>query len=469
MIFRRFSLIVQALLIAMILPYITIEAQNLVPNSSFESNTACPTFASQLNLAAPWYNPSLGTPEYFNACANFADWVSVPSQPTGGYQLAHTGDAYTGLFVYRSDVAQMREYLEVELTEALQAGQCYYFEMFVNLPNDQRFASDGIGACVIAGSVNVNNVFVLPLTPQIKNEPGYIISDTARWERVSGYFTANGGEDHLIIGNFNSDENTQVIDFNPGAWYGSSSYLLIDDVSITASSLEVDFGVDTTYCTVSEIILDANQPEATYSWQDGSSNSTYTVTQSGTYEVVLRKDGCSLVESIHLEMLSFPRPILNDTLICMNDTAKLTLNGLLGDYIWSNGSTEKFIVVNTPGTYSVDVTNACGSSKDTMRLETYECVCDVYLPDAFTPNKDALNDDYYIGVDCPKMLDFQFLVFNRNGELVYATSNPETRWDGTASGIECPSGLYAYTVKYYSLIAGQIQQQDYSGKLMLIR
>jgi len=469
MIFSRFSLVVKASLLAVALPFASIEAQNLVPNPSFESNTACPTFASQLNLATPWYNPSLGTPDYYNACANFGDWVSVPSQPTGGYQLAHTGDAYVGLFVYRSDVAHMREYLEVPLTEALQAGQCYYFEMFVNLPNDQRFASDGIGACVIAGAVNVNNVFVLPLTPQIKNEPGNILSDTARWDRISGYFTANGGEDHLIIGNFNTDENTQIIDYNPSAWYASSSYLLIDDISITAASLTVDLGNDTTYCTLSELTLDASQLEATYVWQDGSIGSTFTVTQSGTYEVAVRRGGCSASESIQLDMLSFPNPILNDTLICINDTAHLSLHSLPGNYIWSNGSTEKFILVNEPGTYTVDVTNACGSAKDTMRLEVYDCACDVFLPDAFTPNKDELNDDYYIGINCPKLVDFQFLVFSRNGELVYATTNPNTRWDGTVSGIECPSGVYAYTVKYYALIAGQVQQQDYSGKLKLIR
>jgi gliding motility-associated-like protein len=457
------------LLVAVMQLQSTIVAQNLVPNPSFENFTACPTFASQLNLAAPWHNPTLGTPEYFNACANFADWISVPAQPTGGYQLANTGNAYAGIFTYRSDVAQMREYLEVELTEALQAGQCYYFEMFVNMPNDQRFATDGIGACVKVGNTNVNSVFVLPLSAQIKNEPGNVLSDTVSWTKFSGYFTASGGEDHLVIGNFNTDENTVVVDLNPGAWYNSSSYLLIDDVSIVPSTISLNLGNDTTYCTVSELTLDASQPDATYSWQDGSTSATYTVNQSGTYDVTVRRGGCSASDEVTLQMLSFPQTHLNDTLICKNDVAEIELRGVKGSYLWSTGSTEPKIEVQSSGEYSVQITNACGTANDTMYVEAYECACDVYLPAAFSPNRDHLNDDYFIGIDCPKLIDFEFLVFSRNGELVYATNDPLIRWDGTVSGVECPSGVYAYTVKYYSLKAGQIAQQDYSGKLTLIR
>lgn len=469
MIFSRFSLILQALLLAVMLPFVAIEAQNLVPNPSFETFTACPTFASQLNLAAPWHNPTQGTPEYFNACANFGDWVSVPAQPTGGYQEAHSGNAYAGIFTYRNDVAQMREYLEVELSEPLQAGQCYYFEMFVNMPNDQRYATDGIGACIKTGSTNVNNVFVLPLAPQIKNMPGNVISDTAAWTRVSGYFTAVGGENHVVIGNFNTDENTVVADINAGAWYNSSSYLLIDDVSITPSELSVNLGSDTTYCTVSEVLLDATQADADYSWQDGSSQASFNVVQSGTYEVIVRRGGCSVSDAITLQMLSFPQSHLNDTLICINDVAEIDVHHIKGSYLWSTGSTEPSIVAPGPGEYAVQITNACGTARDTMNVEAYECACDVYLPAAFTPNRDYLNDDYFIGIDCPKMVDFQFLVFNRNGELVYATNDPLIRWDGTVSGVECPPGVYAYTVKYYSLKAGQLAQEDYSGRLTLIR
>ena len=191
--------------------------QNLVPNESFESNTSCPTFASQLDLAAPWYNPTTGTPEYYNACATAASYASVPNNLLGGFQPARTGQAYTGIYVYRTDIPQMREYMEIPLSAPLEAGQCYHFEMYVNLHNSFQMAVDGVGAYFSAGPIGSTNVSVLPYTPQVQNPAGNILSDTLNWTLVSGYFTAEGGEDYLTIGNFKKDDASKWENVSPTA------------------------------------------------------------------------------------------------------------------------------------------------------------------------------------------------------------------------------------------------------------
>jgi hypothetical protein len=175
-------------------------SQNLVPNYSFETYTLCPTFASQLDRAYPWFKASFEMPEYYNSCALISDFVSVPSN-SNGFQYARTGEAYVGIFVSHFNVINVREYIEVKLDSTLIEDQCYYFEMYVNQPNDVRYGSDGIGAYFSVGMVTSPGYTVFPYNPQISNPGGNIISDTLNWTRISGYFTAKGGEDYLTIGN----------------------------------------------------------------------------------------------------------------------------------------------------------------------------------------------------------------------------------------------------------------------------
>lgn len=443
--------------------------QNLVPNASFETFTACPDFASQLDKAFPWFNPTQGTPEYYNACADYNNWVSVPAQPTGGYQAAYTGSAYSGIFTYRADIPEMREYLSAPLTQTLVAGECYYFEMFVNLPNDQRYAINRVGAYISQGAPNAGNVFVLPFIPQVESDANIVFNDTARWERITGLFTAQGGEDHITIGNFRSDADMTIQDFNPAAWYNQSSYLLVDAITLIATGFSTILGNDTTYCDKSLVLLDASLPNATYTWQNGSAAPSFEVTESGTYSVEIQHGACIVSDTITVSLLSTPRDALVDTVFCTNDEATLRVPTLESVYLWSNGDSTREITVSEPGLYWVNVANVCGSVSDSLVLDRYDCACAVFLPDAFTPNRDALNDHFFISVDCPKLIDFKFTVFNRFGELIYFTESPEKQWDGTSSGKECPPGIYSYTLSYFALLEGRIVHEDYSGRLQLIR
>ena len=69
---------------------------NLVPNSSFETFTSCPSFPGQVEFAFPWYNPTNSSPDYFNACNTFS--VGIP-QNFMGFQYPRTGNANMGLYV----------------------------------------------------------------------------------------------------------------------------------------------------------------------------------------------------------------------------------------------------------------------------------------------------------------------------------------------------------------------------------
>ena len=106
--------------------------------------------------------------------------------------------------------------------------------------------------------------------------------------------------------------------------------------------------------------------------------------------------------------------------------------------------------------YHVTVSNAGGcTSGDDIKVIVFKTQPDIFVPTAFTPNGDGLNDRLKaipVGIK-----EFQYLkVFNRWGELVFATSNANVSWDGMIKGQ--PQGT--------SVFIWMARGIDYSGKVI---
>lgn len=211
----------------------------MIPNGSFENYSVCPTQFGQLTRAISWMNPSVGgqtnpgSPDFLNAC-DTANNAGVPYNNVG-YQFAHSGNGYAGIALWSPvpGLENFREYLECPLDTVLQAGQCYHFEMYVNLANNMRYTTDAIGAYFSdTAIVNVDDNYVLPFSSQVNNTPG-IIFDTLSWTLVSGNYIAHGGESFLLIGNFKDFANTQASEVNP-VNTSNTAYVYVDDISLQA-------------------------------------------------------------------------------------------------------------------------------------------------------------------------------------------------------------------------------------------
>ncbi|MEP7171270.1 MAG: T9SS type A sorting domain-containing protein, partial [Bacteroidota bacterium] len=204
-----------------------INAQNLVPNPGFENFTTCPVGFSQFNgYVSNWVNPSAATPDYMNSCAN--PFPAGVLQNGTGYQTSHSGNAYAGFY---TGADTYREYVQVQLTSPLVAGNNYTFKMFVVIHNKSKTATDDIGAYfsdtapASAGSAFLNGNPVA----QVSNTSGNVIVDSANWTLISGNFTASGGEQYLTIGHFKTDAASTYQTINYG---GQGAYYYIDDVSL---------------------------------------------------------------------------------------------------------------------------------------------------------------------------------------------------------------------------------------------
>jgi gliding motility-associated-like protein len=199
---------------------------NLVPNYSFEDTLNCPTGATQINNAPPWFTVSNnGSPDYFNACSNSA-FVDVPLN-FAGYQFAKTGQAYSGMAVFTKNFA-LREYISIKLFDSLIVNKKYCVEFYISLSDSCSYAISSIGAYFSNDSIKDTNL-VLPYTPQVYNPNYNIITDTQNWSKISGYFIAMGGETFMTIGNFNSNANTDTTFLGGNNLF---AYYFIDDVSV---------------------------------------------------------------------------------------------------------------------------------------------------------------------------------------------------------------------------------------------
>ncbi len=205
--------------------------QNLVPNGDFEQYVACPRGNSQMDSAVAWFQPTKGTCDYFNQCNTHPHTVSVPNN-SFGFQDAHSGVAYSGIYLFTQSISEWREYIEVPLVTTLVANTCYHLEMYVSLADYSRFVTYELGAYFSDTIVDsINTYFPLPFTPQINNTTS--VFDTINWTKVCGTYIANGTENYLIIGNFKDDVNTPRSYFYQGSITIDGAYVYIDDVSVT--------------------------------------------------------------------------------------------------------------------------------------------------------------------------------------------------------------------------------------------
>jgi gliding motility-associated-like protein len=155
--------------------------------------------------------------------------------------------------------------------------------------------------------------------------------------------------------------------------------------------------------------------------------------------------GCDSIRTLDLQVLKKPVPDLGIvTSICMGDSILLN-PGKFSSYLWQDGNTMQSYVVRTPGKYTVTVTNACGTSLDSIFITPKNC--NIYFPNAFSPNKDGLNDTFKVLTDYVFEM-YRLTIYNRWGEIVFETTEPRVGWNGSYKGIMQDSQNFVWVCNY---------------------
>lgn len=91
----------------------------------------------------------------------------------------------------------------------------------------------------------------------------------------------------------------------------------------------------------------------------------------------------------------------------------------------------------------------------------------MYAPNAFTPDGDEHNQNWRIHIVGIDVYDFQLQLFDRWGELIWESRDPEAGWDGTFKGQPCQVGTYTWVVRAKDLLNDG--QYVYNGHVTLLR
>ena len=162
---------------------------------------------------------------------------------------------------------------------------------------------------------------------------------------------------------------------------------------------------------------------------------------------------------------NIPVNLGKDTILCEGDTLRLRVDG---NYFvtWNTGNTTNSIAVTTPGLYGVLLeTSGCAFGSDEIYVGFKDCSCHVEFPTAFSPNNDRVNDYFMQVSNCPGLSDYSLQIFNRWGQLVFETNNPNVGWDGVFNAIFQPVDNYIF--RFSANIEGR--PESGSGMFVLIR
>jgi gliding motility-associated-like protein len=153
--------------------------------------------------------------------------------------------------------------------------------------------------------------------------------------------------------------------------------------------------------------------------------------------------------------------------MCLGDRINFDVNDdRFTAYEWQDGSSSSRFTVQQEGIYWVKATHDCGVLSDTAIIEP--CECPIWLPTAFNPNGDELNDAFVPKTDCT-FKKYKFAIFDRWGEELFASEDPTKSWDGSSKGEKCTAGAYTWILTFTAIREGELIDKQINGNVTLIR
>jgi gliding motility-associated-like protein len=207
----------------------------------------------------------------------------------------------------------------------------------------------------------------------------------------------------------------------------------------------------------------------------GTNTITYTYTQS------------ACVFDTTTSITVYPQPILDSITpynpyyeICDGDSTVVTFTALAnlpGYNEWTMLGTQYVvnnftITLNDEGMFPLSVvyySNGCVSNPQQTVITVELCPNELfYIPNSFTPNGDERNNTFKpvitSGVD---LFNYSFYIYNRWGQVIWESYNPEYGWDGTFNSVMCQDGIYTWKLKFKTPKTDEIK--EFMGSLTLMR
>ncbi len=343
-----------------------LSAQNLIPNSGFETFSALPTSYGEFSLATGWENCNgTGTPDYFNTAGTVG--------PYFGTNLPHTGDAMAGFCPYHGGLLGFREYLSIMLSSPMIVGQTYNVSFWLSngINGAYGYGCNNIGVAFSLGSLTQTGSLPILISPQLEITTIFYDSN---WTQLSFQYTATAAFDYFTIGNFRDDAGTTSAQY--GAAY-NAVYYFIDDIGVELSNqLPVALFNATNHicpgtCTgFSNTSINATSylwefPGAAPAMSTDINPANICYNSPGNYSVTLIAGNANGLDTLTLVNFMNVYPYPSPQGIQQNGDTLFANQGSSGyQWYWNaniiNGATNYFYVAPQSGDYNVVCTDANG-------------------------------------------------------------------------------------------------------------
>lgn len=161
-------------------------------------------------------------------------------------------------------------------------------------------------------------------------------------------------------------------------------------------------------------------------------------------------EGCDSIVTVYVEEI-IPNNfdlLGEDLILCTNE---FTFFSDYDSIVWHDGSNLNHYTIYNSGTYFATAIDSFGCKiRDTIHVEFSNN--SIYVPNAFSPNDDGVNDCFqpYFSNDII-LQEYSFKIFNRWGDYVFETENPNECWDGKFKDKFLNPGVYAWVMEGYNM------------------
>lgn len=165
------------------------------------------------------------------------------------------------------------------------------------------------------------------------------------------------------------------------------------------------------------------------------------------------------------------KPDLDDNVVRFTDTSKDAIA-----YLWNFDSLGISLIQNPTftfkdtGVFTIQqvVLHTSGCTDTTYAIIPIYPIVNFFMPNAFTPNNDGLNDDFVPVGNFVGIRSYHFTIWNRWGDRIFSTQDYTQGWNGQRNnnGEHSPPGVYAYLIEYIDALG---ENKNVKGHCTLIR
>ena len=226
--------------------------------------------------------------------------------------------------------------------------------------------------------------------------------------------------------------------------------------------------------------------DSSFVYQDSTSTLHISLPEAGYYDISLVVEsapGCAdsisypnvihVADFPHADFIFSPSEPENGEEVFFYN---LSTGENLSNFVWNFGDGHSSYVEEPSHTYHLTeselmtvhltVTNSDGCSDDTIQVVPVEDNFAFYVPNSFSPNNDGKNEIFLPRVN--DIVNYELVIYNRWGELIFYTNNPDTGWDGFINEKPAPEGVYVWRI-HYAKIGTPEEMMVKNGTITLVR